>query len=163
MGMLSAANIVLQEGYTTLAVAFRLASPTVTYTAERVKRKLLQMPLMCIRIGDPAKGNSQHILMENIPGVNHTKFGIVVNALSCSVQKTVPHFDKACVKMLLSLGQSERERACLRYTVCKASDLSATKARKLYGFENMNKNFSKVEEAIVETECKRSDRRIGQC
>ena len=44
--MLKVANLTLREGYTTLGVAFKLASPTVTYTAERAKRKLLQMPLM---------------------------------------------------------------------------------------------------------------------
>lgn len=151
-GMLKVANLILQEGYTTLGVAFKLASPAVTYTAERAKRKLLQMPHMCILIGEPSQGNSQYILMEHVLGANDFKLNVVVNALSCTAQKSLPNFDKSCVKMLLSLVQSEREKAYLKYAVCKASNLSATKARKLYGFENMGETFSKVEEAIVETE-----------
>ena len=124
-----------------LSVAFQLASPTVAYTAERAKRKLLQIPLVCILIGDPSKGNSHDILMEHIPGANSAKLSAVVNALSCNAQKSLPNFDKACVKILLSLGQSEREKAYLKYAVCKASDLSATRACKIYGFHNMAKTF----------------------
>ena len=132
-GMVKAANVILHKGYTMLSVAFQLASPTVAYTTERAKRKLLQMPLMCILIGDPSKGNSHYILMEHIPGANNAKVSAVVNALSCNAQKSLPNFDRACVKMLLSLGQSEREKAYLKYAVCKASDLSATRACKIYG------------------------------
>ena len=110
-GMVKAANVILHEGYTMLSVAFQLASPTVACTTERAKRKLLQMPLMCILIGDPSKGNSHYILMEHIPGANNAKLSAVVNALSCNAQKSLPNFDKACVNMLLSLGQTEREKA----------------------------------------------------
>ena len=51
-GMLKVANTTLEQGCT-LSDAFRLASPMVKYTAEHAGRKLLQMPLVCIRIGDP--------------------------------------------------------------------------------------------------------------
>ena len=50
VGMLKVGNIVLEQGYCTLPDAFQLASPTVKYTAERARRKLLQMPLACIRV-----------------------------------------------------------------------------------------------------------------
>ena len=70
------------------------------------------MPLMCILIGDPSKVKSHYILMEHIPGANDAKLSVMVNALSSTAQKS-PNFDKTCIKMLLSLGQSEREKAYL--------------------------------------------------
>ena len=67
--------------------------------------------------------------------------------------KSLPNFDKACVKMLLkSWSVRKGESLYLKYAVCKASDLSATRTCKIYGYHNMAKTISKVEEAIVETE-----------
>ena len=63
-GMLEVASIILEQGYCILSDAFRLVSPTVKYTADHAKRKFLQMPLACIRIGDLLKGKSFSILME---------------------------------------------------------------------------------------------------
>ena len=83
--------------------------------------------------------------MEHILGANDFKLNVVVNALSCTAQKSLPNFDKRCCLVLVNLKEK-------KYAVCKASNLSATKARRLYGFENMGETFSKVEEAIVETE-----------
>lgn len=53
---------------------------------------------------------------------------------------------KEVVKSLLS--QSDRERECLRYTVFKASGLSATQMRKQYGFESMNERSKVVDTAL---------------
>lgn len=80
-----------------------------------------------------------------------------MNSLANMALKKVQPLDKACVKTLLSLGQTERERTCLRYVITKASDLSS---RKLYGFENMSKRINEaikaiqdVREAIDELAC----------
>ena len=80
-GMLKVAKIVLEQGYCTLSDAFRLASPMVKYTAEHARRKLLQMPLTCIRIGDPSKGQSFSILMEQYLGTDYAKLGGITNGL----------------------------------------------------------------------------------
>ena len=54
--------------------------------------------------------------------------------------------------MLLRLAQSDRERECIKYAVCKTSGISATGARRLYGFENMDEHSSRVEQAIAEVQ-----------
>lgn len=63
----------------------------------------------------------------------------MINTLSslCTQPMKIPCLDKASMRLLLLLGQSERERACIK-SVCKASGISSTKARKLYCFENMS-------------------------
>ena len=55
--------------------------------------------------------------------------------------------DKTVAKDILSLAQSERERACLRYAIVKAAGISASQARRQYGFTD---NSSKVQQSIEE-------------
>ena len=58
----------INQGYCTLSEALKLVSPTVKYTTEHARIKLLQMSLVSIRVGDPLKGQSFSILMEKFPG-----------------------------------------------------------------------------------------------
>ena len=60
--------------------------------------------------------------------------------------------DKPLIQSLLGLCQSERERECVWYTVFKASGLSATQARKQFGFESMSQRTKKVEDVITHVE-----------
>ena len=55
---------------------------------------------------------------------------------------------KDVVKSLLGLCQSDRERECLRYTVLKASELSATQVCKRYGFQSMNERSKVVDDTL---------------
>ena len=48
------------------------------------------------------------------------------------------------------MAQSDREQDTLLYVVYKASGLTSTKARKLYGFENMNSCALHVDDSIVQ-------------
>lgn len=48
--MLLAANSVLSNGYVTLKSAFTQSFPSVDYNVTYARRRLLQMPLACIRI-----------------------------------------------------------------------------------------------------------------
>lgn len=153
--MLKVANVVLEQGYCTLSEAFKLASPMVKYTAEHARRKLLQMPLICIRIGDPQKGQSCSILMEKFPGTNYSKLGGIINGLvstQCSAGKG-GILQKSVVKMLLSIAQSDRERKCLRYAIYSASGMTPTEARRRYGFQHMKRNAKEVEDALAEIQC----------
>ena len=56
--------------------------------------------------------------------------------------------ERSCVKMLLNLAQSDRERQCIRYAVFKASGITPTQARRIYGFDSISQSASKVDEAI---------------
>ena len=151
-GMLHAATLVLENGCISLAVAYRSAFPNTAYSAECARRRLLHLPVMCFFIGHVSEGTAQYILMENIPGANHHKFRIIIDALSslCTQPMKTPCLDKSSIRLLLLLGQSERERECVKYSVCKASGILSTKARKLYGFENMSSKCNEVDGAILE-------------
>ena len=113
--MITVGKIVLEQGYCVLSEAFKLASPRVKYTAEKARRKFLQMPLVSIRISDPSKRHSFSILMEVFPGMNYCKLGVILNGLSFDQSATRGvTLEKAVVKMLPSTAQSECERTCLR-------------------------------------------------
>ena len=78
---------------------------------------------------------------------------ILFNGMANSFRGESNHsLEKNCVKMLLSLAQSDRERKCMKYTVLKASGISATKARQMYGLEDMSKHVNRVEQAIHEVQ-----------
>ena len=54
--------------------------------------------------------------------------------------------------MLLSLAQTDCERECIKYSIMKASGMTATRARREYGFERMAERTTRVEQAIVEAQ-----------
>ena len=144
------AEKILEDGYCSLSDAFRMVAPDVTYTAEHARRLLLQMPLVAIRIGDPKKGCSFIILMEKFPGTDYSK---MANILAGLANSSMPHtfsLEKPVVKMLLSIAESDRERECLRYAIYKASGMTATMARRTYGFEDMSAHAVCVESVLSE-------------
>ena len=149
--MLRVAQIVHTAGYCSLPHAFQIVSPGVKYMVQKARRLLLHMPLVSIRIGNPAKGNSFTILIEHCRGVDYSKISLVLDGLLSSCTNQNPQgMEKRCVKMLLSLATSDREREVVRYAIFKASGMSATRARHQYGFERMTERSVQVEEAIVE-------------
>ena len=63
--------------------------------------------------------------------------------------------DLACFTQ--QLAQSDREHECIKYAVFKTSGLSASAARKFYGFSDMTQRTDRVERAIEEAQCIREN------
>ena len=61
-----------------------------------------------------------------------------------------PPLAKKDLEGILLLAQSDRERKILKYTAFKSSGLSATAARKYYGFQDLKANEQKILSAIEE-------------
>ena len=151
-GLLKVGSNVLQNSYCVLSDAFRTAFPHTKYTAERARRALLQIPLVAVRIGNPCEGNAYTILMEKYQGVDYTKISRVLEALASTSKKPDVNLSKSCAKMLLALASSDREREVLRYTICKASGVSQSEARRKFGFESMSERINKVDHVLEEME-----------
>ena len=146
--MLQVATTVHKEGYCSLSEAFSIVSPDVNYTAQHARSRLLQMPLACLRV-DFKPGVSQCFLVEHHPSLNYQNLIALLKTIVERQQpKSVPPLDKVTVKSLLGLCQSDKERECVRYAVFRASGVSATQARKHFGFENMLERSRKVEACI---------------
>ena len=129
-------GIILNEGFIHLRQAFNMVSSDVSYTAECARRELLQIPVVSVRVGNPEKGMSFTILLEHCLGVDYSRMGLIINRMD--VPSSPSHnLEKSCVQMLLNMAQSDRDRQCIKYAIYKASEISATKARHLYGFRNM--------------------------
>ena len=137
---------VLEKGYCILFEAFRLASPKVKYTAERDKRKFIQMPLVAVHIGDPARGHAFSILMEMFPGIDYSKMGMIINGLTLNeAESRGGMLEKSVVKILLGIAQSDRERMCIRY---KSSGMTPTAVRRAYGFNNIVDHVQEIEDTL---------------
>jgi len=96
------------EGYCLLHKTFSIVSPTVKYRAEQACRMLLQMPLICVHIGDPLSGKSFCVLLEKFHGADFAKIGTLINNLALSLKGANPMvMERSCVK---NLAQSDRER-----------------------------------------------------
>jgi len=80
--LLQVTNTVFVEGYCLLHKAFNIVSPTVKYRAEQACRMLLQMPLVCVRIGDPSSGKSFSVLLEKIHGADFAKIRTLITSLA---------------------------------------------------------------------------------
>ena len=148
--MLTAAKMVIDGGIVELSSAFRAAFPDVKYSAYQAKQRLLQMPLVAVRLGEPTSGQSQLFLMEHVPSVNYPKLVEFLGA-SRAVQSTRSAMSKKELKQLLAFSQSDREREVIRYTAWKASGLSATAARKHFGLDGMTSRAIQVENALEES------------
>ena len=63
--LLHAAEMILMYDHMySLRDVFSSSFPGVTYTADNAKRKLLQMPLVAMRLGQPSTGKSKTVVME---------------------------------------------------------------------------------------------------
>ena len=146
--MLRVANIVLRDGYVTLKNAFTDSFPSVEYNVTYARRRFLQMPLACIRV-DYRAGISECFLIEYYPSANYSSIqALIKTIMQKNNSSNSDPISKDVVKSLLSLCQSDRERECLRFAVFKGSGLSATQARKRYGFESMSRRSKAVEDAL---------------
>ena len=150
--MLNVAKSILQGGYCTLKDAFQMISSEVKYTAERARRKLLQMPLVSIRVGKPNDGNSFTLLLEHIQHVDYRKMGMVMNVMAEKKQSPIKGLEKSSVRYLLNFAKSDRERECLRYAIVKVAGITPTEARRRFGFEGMVRRSAKVEETIAKAQ-----------
>ena len=149
--MLRVAMIILEQNFCKLRKAFEIVSPTVKYSAKRAITKLLQMPLVSVRIGRPSSGMSFTILLEMFAGTDYLKLGMLLNQMAEMPMEgpgSSQNMERSFVKMLLNLAQSPRERECLRVAIVKASGISASKARRDYGFEKMDERTAIVEHCI---------------
>ena len=73
--------------------------------------------------------------------------------LKCAHRKV---FSKQQLKDILSIVQNDRERECIRYTAFAVSGLSATGARKHFGFDRITERAQQVENAVEEAKAIRS-------
>lgn len=79
--LLSVAKSNEQNGWEKLGEACKSAFPNVSYTPHYARRRLLQMPLVCIRV-DYKQGVHECFLLESIPGVNYQHFTHLFQAVT---------------------------------------------------------------------------------
>ena len=154
--LLSVAQKVIENGFVQLSQAFRSAFPHVAYHSHSAKRRLLQLPLVALRVGQPQSGLSEIYLFEHFPNVNYQQFLRLLNAFHLEKSTKKLSMSKQQLQSVLSIARSDRERECIRYTAIVASGLSATSARKHFGFEGVSKKVKGVENVIQEIEDIRS-------
>ena len=144
--MIKAGKILLTRGLAPLSEAFKVCFPDVTYTSAKAKRRLLQLPLAAITISTSINGNAEVYLLEALNSLDYTK--LIEFIESKMGTKSHSPFSKEDMKHLLTLAQSHREREVLRHIICKTSQLSATAACKLYGWQKMTNRSAAVEEYL---------------
>ena len=144
--MIKAGKILLTRGLAPLSEVFKVCFPDVTYTSAKAKRRLLQLPLAVITISTSINGNAEVYLLEALNGLDYTK--LIEFIESKMGTKSHSPFSKEDMKHLLTLAQSHREREVLRHIICKTSQLSATAACKLYGWQKMTNRSAAVEEYL---------------
>ncbi len=148
--LLSVAQNVLQNGFERLSQAFKSAFPRVTYHSHSAKRRLLQLPLVALRVWCPESGLSEVYLFEHYPGVNDRQFLHLLKVFQFERSSKKLAMTKQQLKNILSIAQSDREKECIRYTALVTSGLSATGARRHFGFEGNTERVRRVENAIEE-------------
>lgn len=149
--MIKAANIIIEKGICTLPYVFREVFPEVTYNTHNAKRRLLQLPVVALRIREASSRKAEVNLMEVVRGVDYVKFQRVLGTQASREASSSPALTKNELRQL-SLAQSDRERELVCYTAFRASGLSATGARRHYGLDNMTERSAQVEQCIQEAE-----------
>jgi hypothetical protein len=138
------------EGYMKLKVAFETVSPNVTYTALHTRGKLLQMPLATLGIGEKSQGNYSIYLVEKHSTVHYNIFkSLLSNWVSCQ-RKENSVLSKETVNKLLKLAESDGEKQRFKFAIVGAAGLSSSKAKSIYGFDDMGAKIQKVKNALEE-------------
>lgn len=150
-GMINVAKKILTEGFLKLKTAFVIVSPNVTYTASHARRKLLQMPLVSIGVGNRQKGTYSVFLVEKQSAVHYTIFqSLLNNWVRSNDRNALTNLKKETVNDLLKLAESNGEKERLKYAIVKAAGISNSQAKSAYGFNNMSSRVSKVEDALLQ-------------
>ena len=97
------------------------------------------MPLAAVRVGSPESGVSEVYLFELFQGVNYCQFQCLLNTLHLEKTTKSLSMTKQQLQSVLSFAQSDRERELIRYTAVVFSGASATKARRHFGLDAMQK------------------------
>ena len=150
--LLTVAQSIFDNGYTILSEAFRRVFPKIKYTAEIARRRLLQMPLVSIVVGNPSTGTSLSYLLECQVGVNYEA---IQRLLASHLHNNKePNITKAALREILSMAQSNRERELIRYTAFVSGNFTQKSARKFLGLEDMNRRVERcLKEARDIREC----------
>ena len=149
--MIKAAQVILQNGVCSLSMVFKAAFPQSSYVVKQARCRLLQMPLAAFRIGESSSGFSEIHIMEYIAGLDYSCFGkLLRQALRRS--GPTPSISKEEFHRLLSCARGRREQETLTYAVCRASGLTASGARKVYGVSNASERLANVEDSLRETQ-----------
>lgn len=145
--MLQAAATIIDHGFAKLKDVYTHCFPDCKYDQALARRRLLQMPLVCIRI-DYKPGLAECMLIEHVRGVEYKNMRTLLHSVVANSASPSTVVNKSVVKSLLGLCQSDRERECVRYAFFKSFGMSATQARKIFGFENVTRRSKNVEQAI---------------
>ena len=145
--MINAAQAIIDNGICSLKLLFESSFLGVTYNAGNAKRRLLQM-LLAALLPKINKESPKVYVMELIPRVDYEK---LVNIFESATKATSSQaLSKSELQNFLTLAQSDRERELVKYTAFKTSGLTASAARRRYGFDNMSKRAARVEACIEE-------------
>lgn len=150
--ILQAAELVLAEGVTPLSHVFKTVFPNVSYNSGIAKRRLLQMPTAVVRIEKKSPSAAELYIMEKFENFDYACLVKFLNTLSSS-RLSEPRdqpITSEQVKELLSVTQNERERECVRFAIYKATGVTPTAARRLFGFENMAQREDRIKKCIEE-------------
>ncbi len=138
---INVAKHIAENGFIQLNTAFRMTSPNIKYKSKDAKRKLLQMPLAALRINTGKKEVIYLVAKNNNLTLARSMLGNVV----CE-ENNVSNLSKMCVRELLKAAESDAERERITFAIAQASGQSNTKLRRLYGFEDLGKRKTRVED-----------------
>ena len=148
-GLLNVANIVNEEGFIKLKDAAELCSPNVK-SPTHARRKMLRMPCAVIGTGSLLEGTSCLYLVEKQSPATLYLWQSLLKEACIKKQTNNKGLTKEDMKKLLNLAESESERKRLKYAVVKSSGISSTKAKAVYGFDDMTSKINDVEKAMEE-------------
>ena len=146
-GIIKAGQMVQSKGIVPLVEVFKSSFQSVTYHSLNAKRRLLQMPLVALRICNAKNGMGELYLMEKIPGVDYEHLAGFSTQTNARVTFK-PGMTKHELKQLFTLTQMERERELIRYAIFKSSGSTPTEIRRTLGFECMKDRAAHVESCI---------------
>ena len=89
-GMLHIAQAMSSNGVQKLSVAFKTAFPMLTYKQDLARQRLLQMPVVCVRLGVIRNQTQCWYLVEFVQGVDYKKFVHFANAVHSAKPATSP-------------------------------------------------------------------------
>lgn len=156
--MIKAGRIILEGSLSSLHTVFSQAFPCVTYHTLNAKSRILQMPVVAIRVQCQTVEKSEILVTELINGIDYSSvLRFLDNFIAKNSRVSKPSLSKDELAQILSLSTSDKERELIKCTAFLASGISCKSARNHLGFENLPERIDRLHKSIQEAD------RIRRC
>lgn len=155
--LVAAAKEILKSLVVDLKTLFLEHFTIVSYKTDKAVRRIMQLPVVVIRVCLEGPGSQRLYVTPKMRGVNYSLFPSLIEKCVLSHEKQVTSLTKDMLNGLCHLASTEKDRTLIKYAACRSRGLSINQSQKVYGVSNFRKLSERVECSLQQAEMIRNE------